>query len=71
MEIQTNGTPVKTLWHLQIVHGVADCEGGPRGGWGWICLSHPGPVGLHGYVSLGDALTGASQHMTGCGHSGP
>lgn len=62
--------PAETVWTVQITNGVHATEGGQLGGWGWICLCHAGPEGMHGYLEPREALGALLVHIERCAGRG-
>jgi hypothetical protein len=70
MEEQKIHLPTRTVWKVELTHGVVVTDAGAIGGWGWVCTEHEIPLGIHGFPTPATALDALSVHMAGCGDSG-
>ena len=63
---ESSSTVPMNTWSIDVMMGRFHTDDGDIWGWGWLCTSHPQPVGLCGYDSLSLAMTDATQHVARC-----
>jgi len=58
--------PQRTVWPVNVQHGLAETAYGPSAGWGFICYAHEHPHAKHGYETPDAMAADLLGHLKRC-----